>query len=620
MAPFLNPALEIDAWVVIWSLLKRKVLADVQQKRSSQNGSAFRIVTENTPPPHNIEVEQALLGSLFLDNDQIDAVMDFVLPSDFYRDAHQTLCRVIFDLRTSGQPVDSLIVADEMDRRGIYQSFGGDAYLKDVLNSTPHACNAVYYASIIRSKARSRAITEVYNAGLRGVYSGAKTPDEAIVEVQAQLDRISVDSLGTDPVIDTSPWPDAPHPNAFHGIAGDIVRMIYEHTESDCVAILVQLLVAFGNMIGRTAYVPVEADRHYTNLFACMVGPSSKARKGTSWGQVRARIDEVDHEWAETRILTGLSSGEGLIWSVRDSITKREPIKHKGRVIDYQEVEADAGVSDKRAMIVEPEFASALKLMVREGNILSAVFRRAWDEGGLRTLTKNSPAVATNAHISVLGHITRDELRRQLNATEAANGFGNRLLWVCVRRSKSLPFGGMSHTVNWNPVIVRLEGATQHARRCELMEMNPDARALWEVEYERLAQSRPGLLGAILGRAEAQVLRLSLVYCLLDMKHQIERPHLEAALALWAYCEDSAQNIFGDSLGDRDAEAVLAALRRQPGGMTRKEILDHVFSRNKSREELAAILGRLLGHGLAIFVKESTGGKPAERWFASSTT
>ena len=115
---------------------------------------------------------------------------------------------------------------------------------------------------------------------------------------------------------------------------------------------------------------------------------------------------------------------------------------------DYEDVLVDPGVEDKRLLVVEGEFATALRVLGREGNILSAVVRNAWDTGDLRTLTKNSPAKATGAHISIIGHVTRDELLRYLGTTEAANGFANRFLWVCVRRSKVLPDGGRLHEVD----------------------------------------------------------------------------------------------------------------------------------------------------------------------------
>jgi hypothetical protein len=106
--------------------------------------------------------------------------------------------------------------------------------------------------------------------------------------------------------------------------------------------------------------------------------------------------------------------------------------------LGYQEVLADEGVHDKRLMVYAPEFAAVLKVAGRDGNTLSATIRQAWDTGILRIMTKNNPAVATEAHISIVGHITKAELLRHLDATEKANGLANRFLWVCVKRSKLL--------------------------------------------------------------------------------------------------------------------------------------------------------------------------------------
>src|SRR5262249_32255725 len=148
-----------------------------------------------------------------------------------------------------------------------------------------------------------------------------------------------------------------------------------------------------------------------------LVGRTSKARKGTSWGRVRQLLALADEGWSQDRVQGNLSSGEGLIWAGRDSIIKRERIKDKGEV-RYDDVEADPGVDDKRLLVCEPEFAGVLKQTERQGNILSAVIRQAWDTGTLRTLTKNNPTRATGAHISTIGHITCEELRRYLSATE----------------------------------------------------------------------------------------------------------------------------------------------------------------------------------------------------------
>jgi hypothetical protein len=208
-------------------------------------------------------------------------------------------------------------------------------------------------------------------------------------------------------------WPAAPEPAAFHGLAGEIVHAIEPHTEADRMALLSQLLVHFGNAVGRIPYLVAEADRHYTNLFMVLVGLTSKGRKGTSAGHIRRLFAIAEPPWEESRIMSGLSSGEGLIWAVHDPISRSEPIKEKGIVTGYQTVITDPGVDDKRLLALEPEFSSVLKVLGREGNVLSAQLRQAWDTGMLRTLTKGSPTRASDAHISVVGHITREELLRE---------------------------------------------------------------------------------------------------------------------------------------------------------------------------------------------------------------
>ena len=84
-----------------------------------------------------------------------------------------------------------------------------------------------------------------------------------------------------------NPWPKALPSEAYCGLIGDIVKAIEPETESDPAAVLLQVAVAFGALVGRGPHVRVEGDEHHPNLFALLVGDTSKARKGTSWGRVR---------------------------------------------------------------------------------------------------------------------------------------------------------------------------------------------------------------------------------------------------------------------------------------------------------------------------------------------
>ena len=76
------------------------------------------------------------------------------------------------------------------------------------------------------------------------------------------------------------------------------------------------------------------------------------------------------------------------------------------------------------------------------------------------------------------------------------------------------------------------------------------AKEKWIEAYPKLTEERSGMLGAVTARGPAQVLRIALVYAILDKK-TIKVEHIEAVLAVWRYAEASARNIFGDMIGDR---------------------------------------------------------------------
>ena len=410
-------------------------------------------------------------------------------------------------------------------------------------------------------------------------------------------------------------WPEPLSDEAYHGVGGEIVKAIEPHTEADNAAMLIQFFTAFGNLIGRNSYFVAEADRHYMNLYSLLIGATSKGRKGSSWGQISRPLKEIDGKWLRDYVHSGLSSGEGLIWVVRDPIEKQDPIKYKGRVIDYQTVIIDPGVDDKRALIMESEFAQALKVISREGNTLSPVMRNAWDGRDLKTLTKNSQAKATAPHISIVGHITKDEMLRNLDSTEVANGLLNRFLIVCVKRSKVLPEGGRIHEVDFQPLIDKLTSAYHFAQHAGEIKRDEAARVLWRNVYEELSEGKPGLLGAATARAEAQVMRLSCIYALLDESQVVRQEHLGAALALWEYCEASAKFVFGMSLGDPVADELKRALDDSPEGLTKTEI-SNLFGRNKSANHIGRCLNMLLERGMVFSKKEGTGKKKAERWIS----
>ena len=189
-----------------------------------------------------------------------------------------------------------------------------------------------------------------------------------------------------------------------------------------------------------------------------------------------------------------------------------------------------------------------------------------------------------------------------------------------MRRAQLLPDGGFVDRDRLADYSARLAKAIGEAAAVKgAFARTDEAAELWATEYPRLVAEVPGLLGTATSRAEAQVLRLSLIYAALDGRVVVDVEHLQSALAVWEYCFESAAYLFGHSTGDDVADRILDGLRRRPEGMTRTEIRELVGGRHtEARIELALEL--LARYGLAEMERETeTGGRPAERWRATRT-
>jgi hypothetical protein len=383
---------------------------------------------------------------------------------------------------------------------------------------------------------------------------------------------------------DPAPWPTL-KPTALHGLAGEVVATLDPHTEADPAAVLLTFLALFGNACGDGPHAAVGGLQHPARLFACVVGETARSRKGQSLADTARIFQLADAAWWEHARESGLSSGEGVVARLADA--------------------ADGAATDKRVVFVEPEFARTLAVAGRDKSTLSAILRDAWDSGRLRVLTRGEPLKATGAHISILAHITLEELRQRLTTLDVASGFANRILFAAARRSKKLATGGRLTDDALRPLARRVQHALSTARARRLVQRTPAAEVRWADIYDHLPEPA-GLFGALTARAEAHMLRLSLVYALLDGAESIDVPHLDAAVALWHYGEASAAHIFRGVLGSDIADKLLAELRAvYPDGLDGRA--QSAIYRGEA--ELEAARQQLVAAGLAVRQREpsSTG-------------
>jgi hypothetical protein len=253
------------------------------------------------------------------------------------------------------------------------ESYAGE-YIRAMLNGSPP--NGTPLGAWREHRDLIEVLEQAYTTGgmmrVREVWAGIVRRHPELISLIAGNDGHGTVSVGVPP----EGWPVLSQ-DALYGLAGELTVAIIPYTEADPVAVLLNILTAFGNVVGSGPHFRVEFTKHHLRLFVVLVGASAKGRKGQSWSTPRHTFGRMAEDWVRDCVTSGLSSGEGLIFHVRDPRVEKEAVREKGRVVDYEEVIVDHGVSDKRLLIVEEEFAQALKLMSRDGNILSPVLRQA---------------------------------------------------------------------------------------------------------------------------------------------------------------------------------------------------------------------------------------------------
>jgi hypothetical protein len=386
------------------------------------------------------------------------------------------------------------------------------------------------------------------------------------------------------------------------GNAGRIALLASHGTEIDPHAVLFSLLTVVGCVIGPDIHLYVGEARHYCRLFCVLVGASSRGRKGSSLAPILSIFQEVSPNFMKIRTSGPLSSGEGLIYRIRDASEE----------VDKEGDPLDPGVEDKRLVVLDGEFAAALRAMKRETNTLSAILRSAWDSGDISPLTKTNPVRVTNGHVCFVSHITTPELHACLSESDSVNGFANRILWICTRRQGSVPFPERLSKESRGEIGAILSKSLSVATETREMTLSLDAKALFGEAYPILTQERPGLFGSATSRAEAQVMRMAMILALLDGSPIIRREDMVRSLHCWRYSEESARFIFGDREPDQRANKILDFL--SGGERTTTQITVDLFKRNVSG--ISEVLEYLQSVGKITCRKEcsTSGKKPATYW------
>jgi Protein of unknown function (DUF3987) len=407
---------------------------------------------------------------------------------------------------------------------------------------------------------------------------------------------------------------------ALCGLPGEVTRELAAGSEADPAALLLTFLAMFGNAAGPQPHAVFGGAPQPGRLFLLVVGEAASGRKGTAHQAVEALFRDADPLWSANRIFGGLQSAEAMVEHV-----------------------ADQRSDDCRLLVVETEFDRLVETMARTGT-LAAQLRNAFD-GRVLAVTRRDRGrslTASNAHVSLIGHIVPGELLRHHRRLRQAGGLESRFLYAYVNRQAGdvSPFGaagpsaplaakvGRALERSRSAVLDRADPVTRRlcllrgVQPCTQLDVSGDVRDAWPDVRRRLTRSDHDL-GAMFQRAETHVIRLAVIYSLADSSHVVDMTHVDAALAVWSYCARSAEVIFGIPVGGlpparnpkQVAKVVDALHRAYPGWLARGEIGHQVLKGNVPAAQIEAILTYVQDDLKMLERREiKTAGRPREEY------
>ena len=146
-------------------------------------------------PPHNLEAEQSLLGSLLIDKEAMVKIADSLRPEDFYRDSHRIVFDAMLELYERHEPLDILSLGNRLDEKQNLQRIGGRAYLVELSNAVPTSAHVVHYANIVQKKATLRRLLEAAANITRLGFDEKEDVESTLDEAERTLFNVSQNFL-----------------------------------------------------------------------------------------------------------------------------------------------------------------------------------------------------------------------------------------------------------------------------------------------------------------------------------------------------------------------------------------------------------------------------------------
>lgn len=147
-------------------------------------------------PPHSVESEQSILGSIILDKDAMITVSETINPGDFYKEAHKIIYESMLRLNSNNEPIDLITLIEELRKEGHLDNVGGISYLTSLSTIVPTTSNVKYYANIVKEKSVMRQLIKASNEIINLGYDGSSDVQEILDKAEKSIFDISQEKSG----------------------------------------------------------------------------------------------------------------------------------------------------------------------------------------------------------------------------------------------------------------------------------------------------------------------------------------------------------------------------------------------------------------------------------------
>ena len=343
--------------------------------------------------PHSLEAEQAVLGSILIDSKCLTDVIGIIRPEDFYLDQNREIYETIYTMFNFSQSIDPVTVLDKMRELGVYHENSRD-YIRQLLEITPTAANAVRYAGIVRDKAMLRGLLGTGKDIVETVYEQVGTPEELLENAEKKIFSLrkgergdSLEHIGTtlhkvfDRLTELS-QSDSAIPGLSTGMR-DLDAKINGLNKSDLV------LLAARPAMGKTAFalnLGLNVAKKYNKTVAMFSLEMSREQLAMRLLSIESFVDGQkmatgklsEEEWSKLCMASAALSQTDIRVDDNPSITVAEMnakcrrVENLGLVIiDYLQLMNGSGYGkggDSRVNIVS-DISRSLKIMAKELNV-----------------------------------------------------------------------------------------------------------------------------------------------------------------------------------------------------------------------------------------------------------